>query len=410
MKKRRLDLLLVSLTGLTVLSVLGSSIGTLAWYAYATRATVSYQGTAVRKTELLQIGLEWDADTYPVDEETATKFKTDYLGEGYFETTGGYTYAFMAPGAGFSSAAINQYLVLHGMATNKLPPLTTWGDFTTGDSGFSLYESPTYSHAYVRTPASARSWVKLPFAFHIYNGEDTQITNRVKDMDIWVTDAHAEAAGSSNVEEAIRVHFDRLDTDHPHETTGVYPSAQKFLLNPSRKDVNTHTTYVGGVLDLDDDGFYDYDVRTNKEIYYGLQTDAARLTPVDFTAETAGIDDPDDINGTGDTRLTTFRAKHQKGVSGFTGYKDKTDATVDVRKKVVEDGFKNIQPTMNVETGEWQGGKPAAHISNNDAAIGRCDIDIYLEGWDHAIVDQILSVEGGARFNLGLQFEINQVK
>ena len=87
MKRRRLDIALVSLTGLTVLSVLGSSLGTLAWYAYSTTVTVSYQGTAVAKTEQLQVGLKWSINH---EDSNASTFVNTYHAEG-FEPVGGDT-------------------------------------------------------------------------------------------------------------------------------------------------------------------------------------------------------------------------------------------------------------------------------------------------------------------------------
>ena len=51
----------ITILGLsTALSLVGSISGTIAWYAYTTRALVSYTGTSVQSTTQLQIGIKSD--------------------------------------------------------------------------------------------------------------------------------------------------------------------------------------------------------------------------------------------------------------------------------------------------------------------------------------------------------------
>ena len=58
MKKSKPAKLLLGVLGLaTFASLVGTVSGTLAWYAYSTRATVSYSGTSVNNTVQLQIGI-----------------------------------------------------------------------------------------------------------------------------------------------------------------------------------------------------------------------------------------------------------------------------------------------------------------------------------------------------------------
>ena len=58
MKKSKPAKLLLGVLGLaTFASLVGTVSGTLAWYAYSTRATISYSGTSVNNTVQLQIGI-----------------------------------------------------------------------------------------------------------------------------------------------------------------------------------------------------------------------------------------------------------------------------------------------------------------------------------------------------------------
>ena len=58
MKKSKPTKLLLGFLGIaTFASLVGTVSGTLAWYAYSTRATLSYSGTSVNNTVQLQIGI-----------------------------------------------------------------------------------------------------------------------------------------------------------------------------------------------------------------------------------------------------------------------------------------------------------------------------------------------------------------
>ena len=60
---RKSVVLSLSAIGLTI-SFTGVISGTTAWYAYATRASLSYGGTSVSNTEQLQIGLKIEEENF----------------------------------------------------------------------------------------------------------------------------------------------------------------------------------------------------------------------------------------------------------------------------------------------------------------------------------------------------------
>lgn len=386
MKTRGINAIIVSLAGLTVLSLAGSSLGTLAWYAYSTRATAAYSGTAVRKTEQLQIGLLWD---YPsTSDATATKYKTDF-GVTY-ESVNEKTYCFMPAGQGFSSSAIMAYLNMHGHAANELPPLTsnTYAD----GSALSLYEAPTAGYKNVNTSADSSHYVELPFAFRIHttvNSVDTLVRNR----DIWLTDATAVAHDAEkDVSEAIRIHV-ATDATTFEDGSTLPVDHRKYILNPTA--ATSGNTVVAGLLDLNADGYYDYVDSDDKqeEIIYGVYT--GDPTTVKSVADSDYVD----INGTGrsDNNRTTFYARHREEVYAVNNY---TGLTMSSAHYLC---FDDVKPEEH--NGIFSGGYPIAHTSDDANSIATTTLKVYLEGWDHCVIDDVIN----AGFNLGLQFEINRV-
>ena len=77
--------LIFGFLGLTTLgSMVGAISGTVAWYAYVTRATMSYSGTSVNSTKQLQIGIKSPvAVTFPTGTISETLPVLDGTG-GYY--------------------------------------------------------------------------------------------------------------------------------------------------------------------------------------------------------------------------------------------------------------------------------------------------------------------------------------
>lgn len=394
MKASRVNLIVVSLACLTVVSLAGSSLGTLAWYAYSTRATMAYTGTAVRKTEQLQIGLLWGDAEKAADTTFETTYKVTK------EVIGDHSYYFMPAGVGFSSTAINYYLSKFGHATNELPPVTS-RTYTSGD--LTLWESPTYTYNNSFSEAAPIRYVELPFVFRVLTNSGTGVegTNdgSVANANIWLTDALAQTEGEKDVANSLRVHV--------HNYSEANASKQ-FILNPTA--VSSGNTVVAGLLDLNNDGYYDF-----KEIdgHYTELVYGDRTVPDPYSYTTFDADDEvsfADINDTGAGNVTydaekrtTFYGRHHAAVKGFTTLNDITRNTAHYLS------FEDIRPTENdgVFTGDYPMAKTSVEEDSegNLTAIGRADLTIWLEGWDHSIVDSNI----GARFNLGLQFEIDRV-
>ena len=103
MKKFNHTKLLFGFLGLaTFASLVGSVSGSLAWYAYSTRASLSYTGTSVERTAQLQIGIVSPNEiTYATSEMVEDISITDANGNHYY---------FAPLGSGLTSSILNLIL------------------------------------------------------------------------------------------------------------------------------------------------------------------------------------------------------------------------------------------------------------------------------------------------------------
>ena len=360
---RKRTLFTAVLSMVTVASFVGSLSGSLAWYAYSTRATVSYQGTAVSQAEQLQIGLISDVD-----------FRGSLTGITK-ETIDGTDYYWAKAGVGFKSAAIQAYLEKQGYATNSLEPVTS-REYDSGDD-LSLFQSPIKGRTSTFVEAKKSQYCYLHFAFRIIGRDGMGNDVYRQGQSIWLTKATAAAAGANqDIYKALRLHVD---------------GESKFVLNPSSLSDTKGSTKVAGVLNLDTDEYYDYNAYG--ELIYGDYDG----TPTKTYNATASAN-PVDINGVGDTTPSTFVAKHAADTDCYTDLSD-------LNPKLAQyETLKTIAPEDD-GAGHLSAGTPICVTANDENAIATADMTIYLEGWDHSVVDK----EINHGFNLGLTFQINRV-
>ena len=121
---RKTVVLSLSAIGLTI-SFTGVISGTTAWYAYATRVSLSYGGTSVSNTEQLQIGLKIDEENFS-SQADLDSFILGLEEKGRtHEKLNGKDYVFRKPGSPLSSNILSYYLSGQGYASNSLYPVTT---------------------------------------------------------------------------------------------------------------------------------------------------------------------------------------------------------------------------------------------------------------------------------------------
>ena len=222
----------------TFASLVGTISGTLAWYAYSTRATLSYSGTSVLNTVQLQIGI--------ASENQITSYDPEEMNE---EVIDGNYYYFAPVGTDLTSNLINTYLEANGYATNYLVPVTS-GSYKRGDT-FVLKESINDIVWTSVQPAKKNYYATIPFVFRVMRSNSASSNDFVEGTELWITDAQVRASDpvddvdNGEAYRAIRMYVDR-GSDYEDD----------FILNPSAQEKGA--TKVGGLLDLSRDGYYDF--------------------------------------------------------------------------------------------------------------------------------------------------------
>ena len=385
------------LSGLAICSVLalfGSTAGTLAWYAYNRTVFLGYTGTSVRKSVLLHIGLV-DDDGY-LDGLTEEQMEEYGLTR---ENEDGHKIVWTTRASGFSADAIKEYLSHSGHAISMLSPVTSGSRSISSTSALSLYQPPEVGDVfYTEGEHSASSYlnahdddyVELPFAFKVISDDQ-----KVADQDVWLTDAvvQTDTTNGKYLNEAVRVFVDKGTS-----------AGDRFIMAPNDRTTGVKETTIGGLLDLDGLGTYDYDLISKKEYIYGEFNYADR----EWDADPYGLDfnDPaaeyDNVNHLEDKFLqpSTFYAKHHEEAH----VADLTNITFLTAEYYP---FGEVRPNVRPNGDFYHGtnGVPIAHTAASGELIGYTTLTIYIEGWDHALVDKV----EGCEFNLGLQFEVNRL-
>ena len=362
---RKAGLLTTTLIAATMFTFLGSIAGSISWFNYVTKATMSYSGTSVTVGEQLQIGIKTNKDL------SSHGLVTEVI-----DTV---SYAWAQPGKGIDSDAINGYLGLSGYATNELKPVSS-NEYHLGDT-LSLTECLISGHAQNDNIATKDQYVQVPFVFRIIRTNEVPESPNyyARNQKVWISDADANPKNilmDGEIYKSIRVHVN---------------GDSKFIFNPSAEG-GAASNAVGGLLDLNDDGFYDHDDSDNEIVYGHVTNPSAART---YYAESSEVVD---VNGVGNTDPTTFVAKHLAGTSGY----DNMDALSPLEADY--ETLNSIKP-IDDGTGVLSGGKQICTTANTVSALGEATLTIYIEGWDHHVVNEEIS----HRFNLGLTFQINRV-
>lgn len=141
----------------------------------------------------------------------------------------------------------------------------------------------------------------------------------------------------------------------------------------------TGDTYYGGILDLDKDGYYDYNPDNNKEYLYGEYSGDVNYLP----GETNETSDEKKDN------RNTFVANHKQGVEKV----DIDNSNLNIKKerayKLSDVSFDENDPLRKT---------PICHVKKNERK--RMILSIYVEGWDQKMTNDIAS----ASFDITIAF------
>lgn len=381
------------LTGLLTTGIIvafaGSVSGVLAWFVYSNRATISYSGTTIYSTESLQIGMPNGTKENPVlSTEEIQRFGL------VSKTVSGVPYVFEPVGETLESEVITQYLVNTGFTAEYLTAASS-NKYASGDA-LSLTKPVTYMENTME-PAEKKNFVTIPLVFRVpYTVNST--TTYAKGQNVYLTDIPTHKVnGVGDLSQAIRVYVDTyrtIPTEEENEGVSKRDESQdiRYLLAPSATEDGE--TRIGGILDLNGDGYYDYDPFTQEEILYGSYSGTGtNITSFDGTDSLLS-----DINHTGENEPSTFLAKHRGSVT--KGYVDYSGITFDTASYLAPSSIFPADDGM----GHYTGGKPVC-VTSEENGLGRVDFTLYLEGWDLSLIDRNLSYT----FQLGFEFSINKV-
>lgn len=368
---------LISLACLTSAALIGTAAGSLAWYAYSRIGIVSFKGTSIANTALLNVGIVDDGPEYKISAATITQYGL------IRESHDGHSIVFTHATNGFDYRVIDEYLENAGYAIDRLAPLTTQERALSSTSDLTLYKSPEYGQTNINQAAGTLDYVRLPLAFRVGDSENEGAI----DTKVWLTGANVQAS-EENIHEAVRVFVEN--------------SQRKFLMKPASTATTTGSTNVGGLLDLDGDGTYDYNSTSadHNEYYYGQCTG----TPTNASEQYGIAQDVaplENVNGVTDTSApSTFYAKHN--------YYSKIINNLNaITPKVAEfETFGTVNPSFDA-AGNFIAGDTGIPIAETDGptGVGYATFTIFIEGWDHSVIDKA----AGYDFNLDLKFEINKV-
>ena len=206
MRKFNPTKLLFGFLGLaTFASLVGSVSGSLAWYAYSTRASLSYTGTSIERTSQLQIGVvSANEINYSASEMVEDTTINDGEGNHYY---------FAPIGSGLTSSILEKYLDANGFATNYLIPATS-GSYEIGDP-LLLKKAPSLDTGYINNDdvALGPNYSYFKFVFRVAKNAYSTVAEYVSDHEVWLSDAQARAsfANQGSVFKSLRIFIDRND-------------------------------------------------------------------------------------------------------------------------------------------------------------------------------------------------------
>ena len=375
-KEKKLSVRLGLLAGIISLGLLGTTAGSLAWYAYSRTVSMSFVGTTVASSALLNVGLVDNEGVFSTEDCTTFGLQRDDTSDP------GKSIVWAKSRSGFSLLALRHYLTHSDYATDELKPVTTRSRLYNDTSEFKLYKSPEFSETSFEEEAEHDNYVVLPFAFRVLNENDEMMPNK----DIWLTESVVSA--QYNAESSIRVYFD---------------GRNDFLMQPSMEidpdGTNLGYTKVGGVLSLSPGDYYDFDDSTNQEYCYGEFENEVQFTTLS-NEEYDVLDNINHVPSDYTTEANTFYGKHHLGTKV-----PNIDAAVPKTQEYA--GLGRIKPLVSASGQFTTDATHGLAVARTDATtkVDYTTVTIFVEGWDYNVIDQ----KAGYSFNLGLKFEIDRL-
>ncbi len=330
--------------------------GTFAYYTYATRTGLQkeYHGTTVGDIGSLQAGLVSEVQIEDCFDYDLTEDARTLADEGK------YIYWCLET---ISARTINHVLKANGYGTTEMYPVTT-GAFDSENQSpesFKLYKSPSYLRNYNLNMSTYHAekfnYSVLDFVFRY---EDVNnIGQYLTGQSIFLSKFQVETAEEGHeLYKSVRFYY----------TNGY----EGHIVNPTSH--TSGTDVVGGVLDLNADGFYDFYDYSQTEIIYG------EYDHCEFNSVKTPEDDNLDLD-----ELDSFNAKHKGGVYALNEgtFVPKTVDYLSISK------FTSRSERITFTDPDYHN-------------LGRFKMYLYFEGWDRHVINK----EIGFGYNLDLSFSM----
>ena len=479
-------------------ALVGSITGTFAWYGYSTRATATLTGTSFDEAANLQLGIvtQYEYENNLAFDESAPEVPYDYdnrdnnananwktkiketvsvdpdSGENVYTKVvrnidslaeaDDKNICWSPIGGGLREAAIKAYLDEYGYSTGSMRPSTSGR--TTKDV---LIDNPNYDDTQPENqwtnPSKIASEEDIDIqpkemSIYQYDGkEDAEQSDyvviplalRVSDLkgdfkdnvDIFLSDVDAsiltEGKENNNLKKGLRVDFKVF-----HDESDV----KHTILNPGSSAVEGKTA-LGGLLDLNRDGYVDvdkvdYEYAKRSELLYGAvksvvwdehNVENPAYDPNDTTStepQYVMVANPD-YDATYNNTVPELIPETAKTLYDHTDAIDLDNYDFPIHLSNSEADYakryhqRNTYTVKSFEAYEqsWKGDNNSvdgliakfddslrlehgtAIANTGDEKLVYCTLTIWIEGWDEAIDSSILDVEYG----LGLQFQVNRV-
>ncbi len=332
-------------TTILALSLTAGTCGTFAWFTYATRTYVEYEGVTIGMGGSIQLGFDPHLDL------------TNYANYGLEREEYEGRYLYWSNGDADENT-LNYILSSMGYATDKMSPVSS-GSYSYGDSDFSLHRAPRLYEA-IQPEAEKKEYIFLPMVFRVTG--DLEPDTYVPNQSIYLLTANVKS--EENIRKSIRIHTSNADSTH--------------LINPTIE--TDGSIKVGGALDLNGDGYYDtYDENINVyEFMYGeYEGDKVHKN----TPEAQDSDVPE-------SERTTFLARHKMGTYAV-------DDTLSTPKTADYEGFRKFAKKQT----------PIAKTNEETSNYAFVDLTAFIEGWDLSVIE----AEKGNQFSLELKFGIAEL-
>ena len=326
------------------LALAGITCGTFAWFNYDTRAPISeLNGTSIGLNEL-QMGFISEHHLFDYEEYGLTRDDSDPNETIYWFS-----------GHKIGPETINYILGSNGYATDTLYPVTSQ-KYTNGDD-LELYSAPYIFHD-ICDIANKEEQIRLSLVFRyedILADEPTYLPNE----NIYLSQFKLNTLNEDTfVHRAVRIYTnDKNNTAH--------------LINPSSNEDGE--TYVGGILDLNKDGYYDCDIVEGKRVehIYGQTAEFSHK----------GNPESEDSEVPEESR-NSFVARHKAGTYAVNSY---------TPEKAEFEGFY-----------EFRNHHKCVSTTNPDTKnYAYLDLSIFVEGWDLNVIDSQI----GMQFSIELMFD-----